>query len=314
MSKEDTAVLLISHGSTRPYGKVVFDEIKEKFIEKTGLKTEVGYMKVSEPSVAGAVNILAEDENIKHIIGLPVFLAPGIHTRIDIPIMLELEPLEVDPRQPDGNYPEDHYLCGLDDINFSGELDLLDAIGPNPRLLEIIKNRIETALEESELDEDAKTGVMIVSHGSRLGYNKEFLTDLFTQFEAQCDYPSSFGFMELETPDIPSATNKLTEENEIDRLVVVPVFIAPGKHTTHDIPIILRLMEEEHHHHEHDHDHSHDHEHSHGHDHEHSHGHHHDHSHDLTPIDFEGEVLYPEPICADDVLIEILESMIQDYL
>ena len=104
MSKEDTAVLLISHGSTRPYGKVVFDEIKEKFIEKTGLKTEVGYMKVSEPSVAGAVNILAEDENIKHIIGLPVFLAPGIHTRIDIPIMLELEPLEVDPRQPDGKY------------------------------------------------------------------------------------------------------------------------------------------------------------------------------------------------------------------
>ena len=46
----------------------------------------------------------------------------------------------------------------------------------------------------------------------------------------------------------------------------------------------------------------------------HDHGHHHDHSHDLTPIDFEGEVLYPEPICADDVLIEILESMIQDYL
>ena len=27
MSKEDTAILLISHGSTRPYGKVVFDEI-----------------------------------------------------------------------------------------------------------------------------------------------------------------------------------------------------------------------------------------------------------------------------------------------
>ena len=107
----------------------------------------------------------------------------------------------------------------------------------------------------------------------------------------------------------------VTEENEIDRLVVVPVFIAPGKHTTHDIPIILRLMEEEHHHeHDHDHEHSHDHDHSHGHDHEHSHGHHHDHSHDLTPIDFEGEVLYPEPICADDVLIEILESMIQDYL
>ena len=307
MSYEDTAVLLLSHGSTLPYAEEVFKDICAKFKAKTGFDAEVGYMKVAKPNLPQAIEILKErNPDLKRIVATPVFLAAGIHTNIDIPIILGLEPKEVDPRQPDGNYPDDHYLSGLDDINFSGELDLLDAIGPNPRLLEIIENRIETALEESELERDARTGVMIVSHGSRLGYNKEFLTDLFSQFEAQCDYPSSFGFMELETPDIPSATNKLTEENEIDRLVVVPVFIAPGKHTTHDIPIILRLMEEEHHHHEH----GHDHEHSHDHD----HGHHHDHSHDLTPIDFEGEVLYPEPICADDVLIEILESMIQDYL
>ena len=101
--------------------------------------------------------------------------------------------------------------------------------------------------------------------------------------------------MELEEPNIPTAIDALVSENEIERLIVIPVFIAPGMHTTHDIPHILGFLEE----HEHEHSHSH------------SHGHgDHDHSHDLTPVDFDGEILYPEPIKADDILIDILAKMI----
>ena len=102
--------------------------------------------------------------------------------------------------------------------------------------------------------------------------------------------------MELCKPRIPMSINKLVLENDIDRLVVVPVFIASGVHTTHDIPHILGLLEE--------------HEHSHSHD----HGHGHDHSHDLTPVEFEGEILYPEPIKSDDILIDILISMVEEKL
>ena len=39
--------------------------------------------------------------------------------------------------------------------------------------IRIINKRIEDALAESELG-DVKTGVLIISHGSRLNYNKEF--------------------------------------------------------------------------------------------------------------------------------------------
>lgn len=67
-------------------------------------------------------------------------------------------------------------------------------------------------------------------------------------------------------------------------------------HTTHDIPHILGFLEE------HEHEHSHSHGHSHG----------HDHSHDLTPVEFDGEILYPEPIKADDILIDILIKMIDE--
>ncbi len=290
----NTAVILVSHGSTLPYAEDVFSEIKEKFIKKTGIATEIGYMKVSEPTIAGAVEILKEEvDDLDKIIALPVFLAPGIHTNIDIPLLLGLNPLEVDPRCPDGNYPPEHYLSTAGDVDFDGEIELLSSIGPKDELLDIINKRISEALAKSEL-KDAKTGILLVSHGSRLNYNKEFATELYNKFEKTCDLPSSFGFMELCGPSIPESINKLVDENDLERLVVVPVFIAPGMHTTHDIPHILGLLEE--------------------HEHSHSHDHGHDHSHDLTPVEFDGEILYPEPIKADDILIEILISMVEEKL
>ena len=56
----NTGVILVSHGSTLPFAEEVFREIKEKFIKKSGLVAEIGYMKVSEPTIAGAVEILKE--------------------------------------------------------------------------------------------------------------------------------------------------------------------------------------------------------------------------------------------------------------
>ena len=294
----NTAVVLVSHGSTLPFAEEVFNEIKEKFIKKSGLKAEIGYMKVSNPTIVGAVDILKEEvDDLNKIIALPVFLAPGIHTNIDIPQLLGLDPLEIDPRCPDGNYPGEHYLSIADDVDFDGEIELLSSIGPRDELLDIIDKRISEALSESKLEDDSKTGILLVTHGSRLNYNKEFATALFNKFEKACDLPSSFGFMELCGPSIPESINKLADENDIDRLVVVPVFIAPGMHTTHDIPHILGFLEE------HEHEHSH----------EHNHGDH-DHVHDLTPVDFDGEILYPEPIKADDILIDILVDMVNEKL
>ena len=142
--KNNNGILLISHGSSLPYGETTFKEIKDKFIKKTGFATEVGYMKVSNPSIAGAVDILKNEvEDLDRIIALPVFLAPGIHTNIDIPILLGLDPLEVDPRCPDGNYPENHYLSIADDVDFDGEIELLSAIGPDDDLLKFINKRID---------------------------------------------------------------------------------------------------------------------------------------------------------------------------
>ena len=243
MSYEDTAVLLLSHGSTLPYAEEVFKKICAKFKAKTDFDAEVGYMKVAKPNLPQAIKILKErNPNLKRIIATPVFLAAGIHTNIDIPIILGLEPKEVDPRQPDGIYPEGHYLYGLEEVDFDGDIDLLGPIGPNPKLLEIINRKISGALEESELDADAKTGVLLVVHGSRLNYSKEFITDLFGQFEAQTDYPCDFGFMELVDPNIPTSINKLTSETMNTLMTMITAIVTLTVMITDIITIIMAMM------------------------------------------------------------------------
>ena len=296
-SSNNVAVVLVSHGSSLPYAEETFNEIKDKFIKATGLPTEIGYMKVSEPSIAGAIEILkSENPDLERVLALPVFLAAGIHTNIDIPTLLGLDALEADPRCPDGCYPDDHYLSTADSVDFDGEITLISPIGAHDSLLDVIDKRIDEALKDSKKG-DVSTGILLVSHGSRLGYNKEFISALQSKFNENCSMPNTYGFMELVEPNIPSSINSLLNENtDIERLVVIPVFIAPGVHTTSDIPTILGLKE-----------HSHDHDHDHGH-------HHHHHHHDLEEIDFNGEILYPEPIGADDILIDILREKVEEEL
>ncbi|MCL2115263.1 MAG: sirohydrochlorin nickelochelatase [Methanobrevibacter sp.] len=304
-SQNNIGVLLVSHGSSLPYAQKTFNEICAAFKEATGYITEVGYMKVAEPSLPKAIdNILQKDENIKKIIAIPVFLSHGIHTNIDIPIILGLNPKETDPRCPDGNYPEDHYLSGLEPVNFKGKIELLDPIGPDPLLIEIIEKRISSALKESKIDTSPdKTGILLISHGSRLNYNREFITKVFNQYKSNTDYIVGQGFMELMEPTIPEAVSKLVKNNDLDRLVAVPVFIAPGVHTTRDIPTILGIIDD---------DSAND--HSHSHDHHHSHGDSHEHHHHNEKIDFEGEVLYTDPLGADSLIIKIIKERVENEI
>lgn len=298
--QNDFGILLISHGSSLPYAEEIFQTILDKYIAKTNYNAEIGYMKIAKPSIPEAINnLLDKNNNIKRIIAMPVFLAPGIHTNIDIPIILGLDPKETDPRCPDGNYPNDHYLKESGPVKFFGEIDLMDCIGPDPSIIDIINSRILSAIESSNKNiSPDKTAVLLVSHGSRLNYNREFITDIYNQYNDQSDYSAGKGFMELCKPTIAESINTLTEKNEFDRLVVVPVFLAPGVHTTRDIPTILGIIDNNDFH---DHSHSH----SHSHPHNHAHG---------DNVEFDGEILYCEPLGSDDIIINIIEKRINDKI
>ena len=156
---------------------------------------------------------------------------------------------------------------------------------------------------------DKKTGILLLSHGSRLDDGEEVIKAYKEMYEEEFpDMPVEYGFMEIRKPGIPETINKLTSENDLEKIIVVPVFVAHGLHTKRDIPELLGIEsdyedDDEHHHH-------------HGHDHGHSHGHHHHHHHDHDDetFEFDGEIVLTDPLGIDTRLYEIIKDRVSDNL
>ncbi|MDR3223429.1 MAG: sirohydrochlorin nickelochelatase [Methanobrevibacter sp.] len=290
-STNNVGIILISHGSTLPFANTVFNEIAEKFKKLSDFPVEIGYMKVSKPTISQAIHNLSL-KSVDKIIAIPIFLADGIHTLVDIPLMLGMKKKEPDPRFLDGEYPENHYLNHIDTPDFDGEIVLLDCIGPHPLILQIVKNKINKIFTNLDTSNHENTGIILVSHGSRLKYNSEFINELLRMFKDETNYKVTLGFMELTNPSIPVAINEFLKNNNFKNLIVVPVFIAPGMHTKRDIPKILKLSTDvkniEHKHH----------------------NHHHSHDHEDIEIEFNGKIIYLDPIGSDPLLIDIIKQRI----
>ena len=156
---------------------------------------------------------------------------------------------------------------------------------------------------------DEKTGILLLSHGSRLDDGEEVIKAYTEMFKEE--FPNAvaeYGFMEIRKPGIPESINKLTENNDLERIIVVPVFVAHGLHTKRDIPELLKIesdfKEEDadgHHHH-------------HGHDHGHGHHHHHHHDHDEEPVEFDGEIVLTDPLGIDKRMYEIIKDRVSEHL
>ena len=161
--------------------------------------------------------------------------------------------------------------------------------------------------------DDKKTGILLLSHGSRLDEGEDVIKAYKEMYVEE--FPEAiveYGFMEIRKPGIPETIKKLTTENDLDKIIVVPVFVAHGLHTKRDIPGLLGIesdFDEEsisghHHHHDHGHDH----------DHDHGHHHHHHHDHDNEEFEFDGEIVLTEPLGIDTRLYEIIKDRVSDNL
>ena len=149
-----------------------------------------------------------------------------------------------------------------------------------------------------------------VSHGSRLDDGEEVIKAYKEMYAEEFpDMPVEYGFMEIRKPGIPETIKKLTSENDLDKIIVVPVFVAHGLHTKRDIPGMLGIESDYegddhgHHHHHHDHD-----------DHHHGHHHHHHHDHDEEPVEFDGEIVLTDPLGIDKRMYEIIKDRVSEHL
>ncbi|MGB7969438.1 MAG: sirohydrochlorin nickelochelatase [Methanobacterium sp.] len=140
-----------------------------------------------------------------------------------------------------------------------------------------------------------KIGVLLVGHGSRLPYGKDVVTQIADMYREDEGLLVEVGFMNMSKPSIPEAINSLAQQGA-EKIVVTPVFLAHGVHTTEDIPRILGLNN------------------GHGNS-QHSHGHSHSHEDEnQVEIDFKGEIIYTEPLGADRRIAAIINDRVNDAL
>ncbi|OUJ19491.1 Sirohydrochlorin ferrochelatase CfbA [Methanonatronarchaeum thermophilum] len=86
---------------------------------------------------------------------------------------------------------------------------------------------------------DSKIGVLVIGHGSRLDYNKQLIMDFAERLEGRFDVVK-YSFLGMNEPKVPDALDELLGMG-LDKIVAFPMFLAPGVHTTEDIPKALGI-------------------------------------------------------------------------
>ena len=140
-SKTDRiGILLVGHGSSLPYGKEVLYKLAEGYRKNSDYPVEVGFMNISEPSIAVAVDTLKKKQ-VRKIIVVPAFIAHGIHTKQDIEYVLRLS----EEKRPS----KIHNFDENERINFDGEIIYTEPFGADSRIVEILKEKVTNIIGSS---------------------------------------------------------------------------------------------------------------------------------------------------------------------
>jgi sirohydrochlorin ferrochelatase len=117
------AILLVDHGSRRAEANAMLEtvaaEVRRRLPDRV---VRIAHMEIAEPTIAQGIEACAE-AGAREIVVHPYFLGPGNHTSTSIPQLVETAAT----RHPDLR------------------LTISDPLGPHPKLVDVILERIETA-------------------------------------------------------------------------------------------------------------------------------------------------------------------------
>ena len=90
-----------------------------------------------------------------------------------------------------------------------------------------------------------KVGLILIGHGSKLPHNRENLEKLAEILRERSNFKVvEIAFMIRDTPTIAEAIDSIAKRG-VSKIVLVPAFLAPGVHTTREIPELIELKEKE---------------------------------------------------------------------
>jgi precorrin-8X/cobalt-precorrin-8 methylmutase len=88
-------------------------------------------------------------------------------------------------------------------------------------------------------------GLILIGHGSKLPHNRENLEKLADALRVRKKFQTvAISFMMRDTPTVEEAIDSVVAQG-VSKIVLVPAFLAPGVHTTQDIPGLIGVKEKE---------------------------------------------------------------------
>ncbi len=215
----NTAILMIAHGAPESEGKDCATINAEKVRKATGIPTYVGYLHL-EPSIKDAIGRMADD-GVEQIMAIPLFITPG--GLLDVILRKDFG---FDPGVTAGTVECSGRSIG---IRFLG------TFGTHPKMADVLRGVCErNGATPSDTD------VMLIFHGSRKEGRDEN-ADICIGYLDSMGFEAITAYNEFQHPTVEEALEVLRSKEK--DILVIPMFVSPGSHTTEDIPPKLGLTE-----------------------------------------------------------------------
>jgi sirohydrochlorin ferrochelatase len=88
------------------------------------------------------------------------------------------------------------------------------------------------------------TALVVFAHGSTVDAANQAIRDVAALVEARSGTITAAAFLEIAEPGLPRAVETLVERGA-SRIVVLPYFLAPGRHAERDLPRLIEQIREQ---------------------------------------------------------------------
>ncbi|MEU3011461.1 sirohydrochlorin chelatase [Nocardia asteroides] len=193
----EPALILVAHGSRDPRSAANAAAVRDLVAEtRPDLTVRLAFLDLNAPSVDQVVDSVAA-QDFAHTVVVPLLLGSAFHARVDLPGLLD----SARRRHP------------------RLRLDQADVLGPDPRLLTALCDRIADAAPHA-------TGIAVAAVGSTRPGANERTAEVAAEIARRTGLAAEICFATSE-PTLTAATTRLRARGA-DAVVVAPWFLAPG--------------------------------------------------------------------------------------
>ncbi|MFI8976673.1 sirohydrochlorin chelatase [Nocardia asteroides] len=193
----EPALILVAHGSRDPRSAANAAAVRDLVAaSRPDLTVRLAFLDLNAPSVDQVADSVAA-QDFSHAVVVPLLLGSAFHARVDLPGLLD----SARRRHP------------------RLRLDQADVLGPDPRLLTALCDRIADAAPQA-------TGIAVAAVGSTRPGANERTAEVAAEIARRTGLPAEICFATSE-PTVTAAATRLRARGGAT-VVVAPWFLAPG--------------------------------------------------------------------------------------